>query len=562
MRTLEQYGRVVRTDVAIIGGGLAGNCAAIAAAEQGVDVVIVEKAGFRRCGAIAGGVDHFMAYLNTEEWDTKESYLNYATNVAKGAINLRVHDACVAQNIPEAIYRLEKRYGISLAKENGTYYRTRSFGQPGPFFINFNGKNLKPRLADVAEKSGVKCIERTMATHLLKDEYGRVCGVFGFNIRTGGFIIIMAKAVILCTGCTTRLFEHHTGLAFNTWQCPADTGAAQVMALEAGAKLANMEYMRITLVPKGFSAAGLNALVGMGARILNALGDEFMRKYHPLGIKAPRHVLVSGVMTEIKEGRGPIFIDCSHLGAKEIEHLKQTLGYDKDTLPDFFQQKGIEISKDLIEITYSEGMQAGPSEIVGSGVMIDERGMSTVEGLFGAGDCTDQMRCVHGAIAGGFYVGEQAAQYAKDLDWKDYGKGEFDRIGQLCAEIIGPLRRKRGLKWYEIEDSLRKIMWAYAGPARNELSLKTALVKIGSLEEALSEVRAANSHELMRTWECYQLIQVAKVMCTASLFRKETRFGIFHYRTDYPDTKSEYQGEVTVWKENERLQTEFVRLEY
>jgi len=91
------------------------------------------------------------------------------------------------------------------------------------------------------------------------DPRRRVTGAVGFNIRTGTFYTITAKAVLLATGNTNRIFENPTGLPFNTWQCPANTGAAQVMAYEAGAKLANMEIVRITLVPRGFSAAGLNA---------------------------------------------------------------------------------------------------------------------------------------------------------------------------------------------------------------------------------------------------------------------------------------------------------------
>ncbi len=204
-------------------------------------------------------------------------------------------------------------------------------------------------------------------------------GAVGFNIRTGTFYTITAKAVILATGNTNRIFENPTGLPFNTWQCPANTGAAQAMAYEAGAKLANMEIVRITLVPRGFSAAGLNALTGMGGRIVNAAGEEFMPKYHPAGVRAPRFKLVESVMKEISEGRGPVYVDCRHLSASEMTHLKKTLGYDKDTLPDFIEQKGIDLAKEPLEIMPSEGMQGGSSEVNSSGIMIDEN-----DGLHGS----------------------------------------------------------------------------------------------------------------------------------------------------------------------------------
>ena len=115
---------------------------------------------------------------------------------------------------------------------------------------------------------------------------------------------------------------------FNTWLCPFDTGDGQLMALEAGAALTNMEYMRMTLLPKGFAAPGFNALVGMGGRFMNALGEYYMEKYHPLGNRAPRYEVVFYSLKELREGRGPLFIDCTHLKEEEI-----AVSYTHLTLP-------------------------------------------------------------------------------------------------------------------------------------------------------------------------------------------------------------------------------------
>lgn len=156
------------TDILIVGGGLAGNNAAIAALERKCDVIVAEKGSLERCGATAGGVDHFMAYLNTDVWDTKEAYLKYVAQIAKGAVNIKIHEAVFCEELEEALQRME-RIGCSLKQSDGTYYRTRSFGQPGPYFINFNGKNLKPLLAKEAKKLGVKVLEKCMITDLLFD---------------------------------------------------------------------------------------------------------------------------------------------------------------------------------------------------------------------------------------------------------------------------------------------------------------------------------------------------------------------------------------------------------
>lgn len=545
-------------DVLIVGGGLAGNNAAIAALEKGKKVLVADKGSLERCGAIAGGVDHFMAYLNTAPWDTREAYLEYVSRIARGAVNLKIQDAVFCKELPHALERMEK-IGCSLKQSDGTYFRTQSLGQPGPYFINFNGKNLKPALAREARRLGCQVLERCMITDLLFDGE-RVRGAVGFNIRNGDLYVVYSKATILATGCTTRIFYNPTGLPFNTWQCPADTGAAQAMAFEVGAKLANMEYMRITVVPKGFSAAGLNALTGMGGRFINARGEEFMKKYHPLGDKAPRSVLAQAVMLEIQKGNGPVYIDCTHLSGSDLDHLRRTLGYDKDTLPDFLAQKGIDLSKEPLEVMYSEGMQAGPAEVCGSGIMIDENTMSTIPGLFGAGDCTDQMRCVHICTTGGYLSGKRAAEYVEGLEsnHKDL-RSEVERIK---ARIYSPIVREEGLDYRTLEEIIRRTMWDYAGPVRNEKSLKTAIQKLELLKAEAEKLKASNFHELMRVHEATQILDVARIMCHASLERRETRFGIFHYRTDFPETSTEYEGEIVIWQENGRIKKDFKRLDY
>lgn len=555
---IEDFGELIETDVLIAGGGLAGNNAAIGAREKGVKVLIVDKGSIERCGAIAGGVDHFMAYLNTDSWDRREAYLEWVGRVARGAVNLSVQNAVFCRELSLALERME-RIGCSLKQPDGTYYRTSSLGQPGPFFINFNGKNLKPLLAREARRLGVQTLEKSTLSGLLTND-GKVVGGVCFNIRSGKFYIIKAKATILATGNTNRIFENPSGLPFNTWQCPANTGAAQAMAFEVGAKLANMEFVRITVVPRGFSAAGLNALTGMGGRFINAFGEEFMQKYHPSGSKAPRYKLVEGVMREIYEGRGPIYIDCRHLSASELKHLKKTLGYDKDTLPDFIEQKGIDIGKDLLEIMPSEGMQGGPSEVCSSGIMIDETTSSNIPGLFAAGDCADQMRCVHICTTGGYLSGKMAAQYA--ISVKEEPEINLSQVKELYKKAFSPLQASGNVSHRKLEDTMRKMLWQNAGPTRNEKSLNIALEKLEELEKYFKELKAQNYHELMRVLETYQILQVAKMMCTASLARKETRFGVYHYRTDYPETKTEFEGQIVLWKTDKGIKTEFKKLDY
>lgn len=557
VQDIRQLGEVLETDVLIIGGGLAGNNAAIGAAETGARVLIADKGSLARCGAIAGGVDHFMAYLNTAQWDTREAYLEWAGRIARGMVNLSVQNAVFCKELDAALERME-RIGCTLRQADGTYFRTGSLGQPGPYWINFNGKHLKPALAKEARRLGCGTLEKCAVTGLLTGDTG-VIGACGFHIRTGTFYTIRAKSILLATGNTNRIYENPSGQPFNTWQCPADTGAAQTMALNAGADLANMEVMRITVVPRGFSAAGLNALTGMGGRFVNAAGEEFMSRYHPAGNKAPRYKLVEAVLGEVLDGRGPVYVDCRHLSAGDLAHLKKTLGYDKDTLPDFIEQKGIDLAKDPLEIMASEGMQSGPSEICGSGVMIDEEATSTVPGLFAAGDCTDQMRCVHICTTGGYRAGRMAGQHARQAKDK---KIRPSQVKEMRERTFAPLRGSARLSHRAFEDTIRKIMWTNAGPARNEKSLQKALEKLEGLEEHYGEIAARNYHEVMRVLESHEILQVGKIMCTASLARKETRFGIYHNRVDHPETNEEFEGQIVVRKGEGGIRTSFRKLEY
>ncbi|MFH1123395.1 MAG: FAD-binding protein [Pseudomonadota bacterium] len=275
------------TDVLIVGGGLAGTNAAIGAAEKGAKVIVADKGKIERSGDIGGGVDHFLAYLNQgEDWDTRDAFLSYVDRIGRGTAHLSIIESVYCAELPDAIDRMA-RIGNPLTRDDGTFYRTRSMGQPGPYFINFKGKRLKPLLGKAVRKLGCTVLDKVMMVDLLTHQ-GAVVGGLGFHIRNGDFYVIKAKATIIATGNTNRLYENPRLNPFNTWLCPYDTGDGQVMAFKAGAALTNMEYMRMTLMPKGFAAPGFNALVGMGGRFLNSLGEYYMEKNHPMANRAPR----------------------------------------------------------------------------------------------------------------------------------------------------------------------------------------------------------------------------------------------------------------------------------
>ena len=560
MKSAQDY--QIDTDIAIIGGGTAGLNTAMAAAESGLQVLVVDKANINRSGAIAGGIDHFHTFLESgEDWDTREAWLRYVGGLAKGAVNLKVHEAVFCKEVKAGIERVE-RIGIPLRDPNtGKFFRTQALGMPGPYAINFNGKKLKPAMAKEVKRLGCQVLNRVQVTQLFLHD-GEMAGFTGYNIRTGDFYQVRAKAVVISTGNTNRMYKSQTGNPFNLWYCPACTGDLRRQAFDAGVELANVEYTRMTIVPKGFSAPGFNAFFGMGSRLINALGENFMQKVHPMGDLAPRNYMVWGAIQELKEGRGPIYMDCNHLKAKEREHLFKTLGYDKDTLPDFFVKKGYNLEGTMIEMTVSEPMQARPSEQCGSGIKIDESCASNIPGLFAAGDSSDQMGCLHLCVAGGYAAGKHASDYARQA--KNHKPLDAGKIRAEKDRIFKPLHKKPGMSYWEFEDIVRIITTDNFGPVKTEISLKTALEKLGRLDDAREDLKADNLHELMRVHEAMNIQQVAKITATAARARKESRFPPYHYRADFTETDDEnFCGLIVVKKgEDDEITTRFEPLSY
>lgn len=546
----------LKTDVLIIGGGVAGCMAAIGAKEQEVDVTILEKAEISRSGDAGGGNDHLLAHLNSGElWDTDEAMLKYYSQLSQGLIDTEIGYNLHIRRIGEIVKRLES-YGIEMRDpKTGQFIRTKSFGQPGPYYINFKGKNIKPVIAREVKRLGVNVLNRINVTNLIKKD-NKISGAMGFNVRNGDFYIINSKVTIISTGDVTRLWPNPSGLPFNTWQSPFNNGAGHAMAFRAGAELANMELTVSTLIPKGFSAAGLNAFIGMGAFLRNSLGERYMQKYHPMGEVAPRNILVLGTYREIIEGRGPCFIDCRHLSDEAMQHLtKNLLPIDKDTFMIFCEQKGIDLKRDLLEIEVSEIQIAGITGSV-SGIVVDKRGKTTIDRLFASGACSVPSYGLSGALATGLSVGIEAAQSAKKIrNWLDYS---LDEVEEERKSVYAPMHRKGGIHYRELENRLRQIMFDYVGYIKTEEGLKIGLKKLNELEKRLDEMRVENYHELMRANEFKDLLLIGKLVAIGAIERRESRMGISHLRGDYPEQNDErFHGSIILKKRGNKIQAIF-----
>ena len=544
--------QIVEVDIAIAGGGVAGCLAAVGAAEVGAKVAILEKGGIiERSGSIAAGVDHFIGILEEgEEWDKPGYLLRHIPATTEGVTDLPAA-ARLIYGLPSMVKRLEDM-GVDFQdpdKPDIPYYRHRAFGLPGEYYINFDGRHFKHSIGRAARKTGAKVFERVMVSEILMED-GHPKGIVAFGIRTGVVYIVLAPTIILATGDANRLGENASGFPFDSWHIPYNTGDGHGMALRVGAQLANMEFTDSTVCPKGYSTQGLNAFVGAGAHFINAEGERFMFKYHPAGERARRADLVMGVVSETLAGKGPIYCDCTHLPVEEARHLQRTLGVDRPALPDYFDQRKIDLSKEPFEVTVGEiaTVRAG-ALFRGAGVHIDADAASSIPGIFAAGDCSSMNAAVAGAAVMGHVAGLSAARFAQTQPRPEpLSKDEIERIHET---LVRPLQREEGLTFRQFEDQVRHIVTHYIGYRREEKYLQEALRRLQLLRQREQEMVAENYHGLMRVNEARNIRAVAEALATSAIERKESRASAAHFRVDFPDTDDENGRRIILVEQGE-----------
>jgi adenylylsulfate reductase subunit A len=522
------------TDLLVIGGGVAGSMAAIPALEAGLKVVICEKGKvLDHCGSIGCGVDHYLTVMDTgPEWDTPEFLIKHVPELTDHIVDMAVAGR-VIREMPRIFRKLEA-LGVDFKdRKTGDYYRLRSFGLPGTYHINFDGTDFKKHIGERVRKGKATVLMRTMVVQLLVKD-NRAYGAIAFNFRTGEWYAIRAKAVVLAAGDVNRLSRNASGLAFDSWHFPYNTGDAQAMGYRAGAALANMESVEATLTPKGFSTQGLNALVSLGAYFVNRSGERFMFRYDKKGENARRAVIADAVINEYLLGNGPLYLDCRHLPQEMLDRMEHTLQVDRYTLPAFYQQKGVNFREELVEISVSElSIRRSGVYFRGSGLAVDTTGETSVEALFAAGDCATVSGGIAGAAVLGHIAGEGVVNRVRNST-QALPAIDPRTLEGLRAQAADHLRQTGGVPWKQFEDDTRRTVTDYVGVRRNEAGLKLALETLLALAKREPRLQADDLHGLMRVHEAKNIRLNAEIMAIASLARTETRTGSAHWRLDYP----------------------------
>jgi succinate dehydrogenase/fumarate reductase flavoprotein subunit len=507
---LGNLGKVIDTDVLILGSGAAGCGAAIGAKEQGARVLIVDKGKIESSGALGGGNDHFSAVLNTgPEWDTAEALIDAYRGFGSAD---KIRKAWV-EPMPIILERLEEM-GVEFMKNpDGSYYRTVGFGQSGPLWINIrNGQFVKRRIARWIREHGVGVLDHVMVTKLLTDN-GKVAGAAGFNILDGTFYILRGKSVVMALGNTVaRVTTNSTGVPFNCMAYPYDTGSQCVMAYDAGAKIHNLDAVQRggTIIPKGFGAPGMNAWNSMGAHLLNALGERFMGKYDPKWENGSRALEVLGTYTEMIEGKGPPFyLDVRHFSESDLALLKTLLVGDRETYLDYVTQNEIDIAKEPIEVEISESTLGGK-------ILENDKYESNLRGLFNG--------CIYGLFSGamcsGYAAGIEAGKAAmgtvaltKIDDTQVYGEKE---------RIFAPMNKQNGITAKAFERLIQQVMGYYMGFKKNVKGVEVTLQKLDKIEPHVNDIKATNYHELMRAHEAKHMLRHCQLGTKATLERMKS----------------------------------------
>jgi len=516
---------MITHDILIVGAGLAGMRAAIAAPPH-LNVALLSKVHPVRSHSVAaqGGIN--AAIGEQDSWEA------HAYDTAKGGLYLGDQDAIEAmcREAPQDILELE-RMGVIFSRTPEGRIAQRPFGGAGfprtCYAADRTGHALLHAMYEQLMKRRCRVYEEWYVTALLVEQ-GRCCGVVAWDLVHGGLQALHAKAVILATGGSGRVFSTSTNAVINT-------GDGMALAYRAGLPLEDMEFVQFhptTLKDTGILIT--EGARGEGGYLLNTLGERFMKQYAPEQMElATRSTVSLAIGREIQEGRGVdgcVLLDLRHLGrARILERLPQI----RELALEF---AGLDPIETPIPIRPGAHYQMG-------GVRTNAWGETDLPGLFAAGECA--CVSVHGAnrlggnslletIVFGRRAGTRAAESIHDLAPPAVPAGILEAEEQRLHTLLtnpGPERA------WQIRDDLGKTMSLNLGIFRTKQSMQEALDAIQALKVLGQQMcvqdkgRVFNT-DLIQALELQCLLDIADTIVVSALGREESRGA--HYRADFP----------------------------
>ena len=521
MNTIE-----TEVDVLVIGGGTAGPMAAVKAkqANPALRVLLLEKANVKRSGAISMGMDGLNnAVLPGHA--TPEQYVREITIANDGIVNQKAVMAYAANS--HAMVEELDRWGVKFEKDETGDYAVKKVHHMGSYVLPMpEGHDIKKVLYRQLKRTRVEITNRLVATRLLTHE-GRIAGAMAFDCRTADFHVIRAKSVVLSCGAAGRLGLPASGYLFGTYENPTNAGDGYSMAYHAGAELSGIECFQINPLIKDYNGPACAYVTGpFGGYTTNAQGQRFIECDYWSG------QMMWEFYRELQGGNGPVFLKLDHLAEETISEIETILHTnERPSRGRFHAGRGTDYRERMVEMHISEiGLCSGHSA---SGVWVNERAQTTVAGLHSAGDMAAvPHNYMLGAFVYGKLAGESSAEFcaANDFAPVDAGQVEAER-----ARVHAPLLREKGLPPNQVEFKLRRMVNDYLQPPKVTKKMEIGLDRFEAIREDLDHLQARNPHELMRAMEVHFIRDCAEMAARASLYRTESRWGLYHARVDYPE---------------------------
>lgn len=556
--TNEKY---INTDVLVIGGGMAGLFAAIKAKQQGLDVILTDKAYVGKSGGTHYAEGEIL-FFRPERGHKLEEWMNFICKKGEYLNNQEWVKICLIES--EERYNDLVSWGVPFNEKDGklSVRNTDIYGRPNIYeIICMHYLEYAPVLRKKALESGVRVFDRMMFGDLLKQD-GKVVGAIGFDTTSGDVYVFNAKATVIATGSSGLKSGSHVS---HYW-----SGDGEAMAYRAGAEIANQEFSFGMLGLKPRSRVRLQDSTNKGAGISGKIIDSGYRFpvfwsgtfFHSPTLNAEGGPVISPSW-EAHCGRAPVYTDFDSFTPEQIKEIRH-----------YFQRMGTavtdKIGVDVFKggkMLYSGAKIRANSVPAGSGIWpIDNTCATGMPGLYAAGNTCATMGSgaaysgmgfgLNHAAVTGTRAGLGAADYATKCKRLTIDKEGLANIKHI---ICAPIERKGGFSpgW------LTQILYSVTIPyfflqVKHEKRLQAALTIVEFLNSHLvPKLTAKDAHEWRMAQEAKNMALVAEMMLRASLFRTESRGA--HYREDYPRRDDptwlawvklrDEQGEMKVYKE-------------
>ena len=580
-------------DVLVLGGGLAGCYAAIAAARKGQKVILMEKGATKRSGSAGSGFDHWESACTNPgsqvtPKEVAEAYIDEQDHYSNGIAHYiecregwdRLLDM---ESFGGKIRDTEDEFKGAEFRDDETKLMY-AYDYTNRYTLRIWGSGFKPALYKECQKLGVKVLDRTEATSLLtKKEGDRIigAGACGMNVRTGKFYSVSAKATILAMSRPARVWLFNADLPGLCEFRPFNSiGSGHAMGYRAGMEFTMMEKS----VRGEFSAAGRsyppystgnNHNTWYGATMVDARGVEIpyldrdgnelksvSERFNPA--KGQKFFLKGGVIDEAKyEYRGPetmpfeelakrgyklpFYADLSKMPEMERKVIWGMMvgeeGRTKIPVLKYYTEKGFDPEKHMLQ-SYGTGWQSAnflgqERQLFGApgGVITDWNLMTNIEGVYAAGDQLYAMDCGGAASATGYYAGRKAAVHASEIAPVEYDRAQAEAEKE---RLLAPLYTEEGYSWKELNFAISKCMQNYCAEVKCEELLNEGLDLLNTYsEDIVPKLHCENPHDLMRTHEVLDILDVSKMILEACKMRKSSSAPLCFQRSDYPEMDPE-----------------------